>query len=123
MLRTKFTEDLKTSMHAQDKTLTGTLRLIIAAMKDRDIAARSKGNAEGISEEELLSMLQTMIKQRRDSVEMYTKGGRDELAAQEQAEIDVIERYLPKQMSEDEIKDAIEHALTDTGASGLKRHG
>lgn len=123
MLRTQFTEDLKASMFDKDKVATGTLRLIITAMKDRDIALRAKGNTDGLGEDEIISMLQTMVKQRRDSVTMYTKGGRDELAAQENAEIVIIEKYLPKQMDDDEVKSAIDTAVSDANATGLKDMG
>lgn len=123
MLRETFTEKLKQSMHAKDELTTSTLRLIIAALKDRDIAARGKGNWDGISEDEILSMLQTMIKQRHESIKMYEAGNRQELADREAGEIRVIEAFLPKQLNEDEIKAAIDSAVVAIGASGIKDMG
>jgi len=123
MLRTTFPEKLKQAMHAKDEMTIGTLRLIIAAMKDRDIAARGKGNRDGISEEEILSMLQSMIKQRQESVKMYEVGKRPDLADKENAEIRIIEGFLPTQLSDDEIKVAIDHAIAAVGANGLKDMG
>jgi uncharacterized protein YqeY len=123
MLRNTFTEHLKHAMIARDEVKTGTLRLIIAALKDRDIAARSKGNQDGITEDEILSMMQTMIKQRHESIKMYEQGNRPELAAREKAEIDVIQIYLPKQLSEDEVKAAIDGIIKSTGAAGVKDMG
>ena len=99
------------------------MRLILAALKDRDIAARSKGNTTGITDDEVLQMLQSMVKQRRDSIAMYEQGGRLELAEREQQEIDVIQRYLPKQMTEDEIEQAVQDLIEEMNASGLKQMG
>ncbi len=123
MLRTTFPEKMKQAMLAKDEMAVGTLRLIMAAMKDRDIAARSKGNYDGISEDEILSMLQSMIKQRQESIKMYEAGNRPELAAREAAEIKIIEGYLPAQLSEDEVKKAIEAAIQSTGAASPKDMG
>lgn len=123
MLRTKFQELLKQAMHAKDELSISTLRLIMAAMQDRDIAARSKGNWDGISEDEILSMLQSMIKQRRESIKMYEIGKRPELAEREAAEIRVIETFLPKQLSEDEVREAINSCIAIVGATGLKDMG
>ena len=100
MLRTTFQERLKQAMHAKDEPAVSTLRLIIAAMKDRDIAARGKGNWDGITDEEVLSMLQSMIKQRQESIRMYQQGNRPELAEREASEIRIIEGFLPKQYLE-----------------------
>lgn len=123
MLRERFKEDLKDAMRAKDQRVVSTIRLITAALKDRDIAARPSGNADGISDADILSLLQGMIKQRRESAELYEKGGRPELAAQENEEIAVIERYLPKQMSADEVRDAIAAAVASTGAQSVKDMG
>lgn len=123
MLRERLKEALKKAMLAKEKQATGTLRLILAALKDRDIAARGKGGPDTISEDEILAMLQTMIKQRRESIEMYSKAGRDELAAQEAGEIDIIEGFLPEQMDEAEIEAAVGAAIEDVGANGLKEMG
>ncbi len=122
-LREKFTADLKTAMHAKDENTVGTLRLIIAAMKDKDIAARTAESREGIKDDQILSMMQGMIKQRQESIRMYEQGKRPELAAKEQAEISVIEKYLPKQMSEDETKVAVAGAVVEAGASSIKDMG
>ena len=110
-------------MHARDELTTSTLRLIVAAMKDRDIAARAKGNWDGITEDEILSMLQTMIKQRQESIKMYEAGKRIDLAEREAGEIKIIENFLPKQLSEDEIRTAIDKAISATSAAGLKDMG
>lgn len=123
MLRERLNEELKKAMLAKEQRATGTLRLILAALKDRDIANRGKGQSNGISDDEILTMLQTMIKQRRESIEMYTKGGREELARQEAEEIEVIEGYLPEQMDDAAIEAAIRQAIDSAGASGLKEMG
>lgn len=122
-LRDSINQALKDSVRSKDTVSTRTLRLILAAIKDRDIAARSKGATEGISDDELLLMLQTMIKQRRESITMYEQGGRLELAEGERGEIGVIERFLPKQMDEAEMKTAIDNLIQELGASGLKEMG
>lgn len=122
-LRDSINQALKDSLRSKDTVGTRTLRLIIAAIKDRDIAARSKGATEGISDDELLLMLQTMIKQRRESITMYEQGGRLELAEGERSEIGVIERFLPKQMDDAEMKAAIDALISEMGVSGLKEMG
>ena len=123
MLRQRLSDALKDALKAKDQIGLSTVRLIIAALKDRDIAARGKGNKEGIAEEEILGLLQNMIKQRQESIVLYEKGGRCELAEQERGEITVIERFLPKQMSEDELTKAVREAISETGASSLKDMG
>jgi uncharacterized protein YqeY len=123
MLRDKFQEQLKQAMHAKDDIAVSTLRLIIAAMKDRDIAARSKGNWDGIKEDEIMSMLQSMVKQRQDSIKMYEVGKRQDLADREAAEIRIIETFLPKQLSEAEVRVLIEQSIKEVGAAGLKDMG
>ena len=110
-------------MKGKDAPTVSTLRLIMAALKDRDIAARGKGNKDGIPEEEILGLLQSMIKQRRDSIALYEKGGRMELAQQEAEEIAIIEEYLPQQMSDDDIAAAIDAVIEDAGAATLKDMG
>ncbi|HAE01256.1 MAG TPA: glutamyl-tRNA amidotransferase [Rhodospirillaceae bacterium] len=122
-MRDALTQALKESMRAKDERAVSTLRLILAALKDRDIAARSKGNSTGITDDEVLQMLQSMVKQRRDSIAMYEQGGRLELAEREQQEIDIIQRYLPKQMTEDEIAQAVQDLIEEMNASGLKQMG
>jgi len=121
MLRQQINDDVKTAMKAKDPALSG-LRLITAAIKDKDIAARP-GNMNGISDPEIIDMLQKMVRQRQESIEMYTKGNRPELAAKEQGEIDVINRYLPKQMSAEDTEKAIAAIVTETGASSIKDMG
>ncbi|MFO0996531.1 MAG: GatB/YqeY domain-containing protein [Alphaproteobacteria bacterium] len=123
MLRTRFSEELKESLKAKDQRAISTLRLILAALKDRDIAARGRGNKDGIGEEEVLQMLQTMIKQRRESIEMYTKGGRADLVAQEEGEIAIIERFLPKQLGEAEVSAAVAGLIGELGAGNIKDMG
>jgi uncharacterized protein YqeY len=123
MLRTRLSGALKTAMKGKDAPTVSTLRLIMAALKDRDIAARGNGNKDGIPEEEILGLLQSMIKQRRDSIALYEKGGRMELAQQEAEEIAIIEEYLPQQMSDDDIAAAIDAVIEDAGAATLKDMG
>ncbi|MDD9899786.1 MAG: GatB/YqeY domain-containing protein [Alphaproteobacteria bacterium] len=122
-LRKQFQDELKLAQHAKDELKTGTLRLIMAALKDRDIAARSKENWDGVGDEEILAMLQTMIKQRQESIKMYTIGNRQDLIEREAAEIKIIENFLPTQLTEDEIKSAVEDIVKSVSASGIKDMG
>jgi uncharacterized protein YqeY len=122
MLRESLTEALKTALKDRDQKGVSTIRLILAALKDRDIAARPKG-IEQIPEAEILGLLQGMIKQRRESIVLYDKGGRADLVAGETAEIAVIERFLPKQMDEAAMQQAIKQAIAATGAAGIKDMG
>ncbi len=121
--RTEFSNALKTALKNNDKLALATIRLILAAMKDRDIALRSQGQAEGISEDEILSMLQSMIKQRKESEKTYCEAGREDLAERESAEIKIIEAFLPTQLNEEEINTIIETLLTETGAQDIKDMG
>lgn len=123
MLRERLSESLKSAMKAKDAQRSATVRLILAALKDRDIAGRSSGKSEGLSEDEILNMMQTMIRQRRDSIEMYKKGRRDDLVEQEESEIRIIEEFLPKQMSEDEVSTASREVIEELGASSIKDMG
>ncbi len=123
MLRPQLNDQLKTAMLAKNARVVSTIRLILAALKDRDIAARSRGVMDGIGDDEILSMLQSMIKQRRESISLYEQGGRLELAQQEQDEITIIETFLPKQMSEAETVEAIRAAIAEIGAGGIKDMG
>lgn len=123
MLRQQFNEALKTAMLAKDSRTVSTVRLIVAALKDRDIAARSRGITDGIPDEEVLQMLQQMVKQRRESIALYEQGGRPELAQQENEEIEVISRFLPKQMSEEEIAEAVRAVAAEIEAASLKDMG
>jgi uncharacterized protein YqeY len=121
VLRNDINESVKAAMKAQDKPRLGTLRLMNAAIKNADIEAERAGKSLG--EDELLSLLQKMIKQRQESVDIYEKGGRKELADQERGEIEVIKGFLPQQMSEAEAKAAIAAVIKDTGAAGMKDMG
>jgi len=123
MLRQQFNEALKTAMLAKDARTVSTVRLIVAALKDRDIAARPRGVADGIPDEEVLQMLQQMVKQRRESITLYEQGGRLELAQQENEEIEIINRFLPKQMSEAEMADAVKAVIAEIDAKTLKDMG
>jgi uncharacterized protein YqeY len=122
MLRDRFMSDLKEAMKAGDKPRLGTIRLMQAALKDKDIEARGAGKGP-ISDDEILQLLQKMVKQRQESAKMYTDGGRPELAEQETAEIAVITAYLPKQMDEAEAKATIAAVIAETGAAGVKDMG
>lgn len=122
-LRVQFSADLKEAMKAKDECRVATLRLILATLKDRDIAVRAEGNDEGIDDDLILDMLAKMVRQRRDSVEIYRQGGRDDLAEQEAEEIAVIEAYMPKPLDEAETATAVADALAEVGASSLKDVG
>ena len=122
-MRQRLNHALKEAMRARDQRAVSTLRLILAAIKDRDIAARSKGNTEGIPDAEVLSLLQTMVKQRRESIALYEQGGRLDLAEEESEEIDIINRFLPQQMDEGATRQAVERLIEEIGASGVKDMG
>jgi uncharacterized protein YqeY len=122
VLREKINEAMKASMKAQDKLRLSTLRLVNAAIKNADIEARTAGKGP-LSDDDLLGLLQKMIKQRQESVELYDKGGRKELADQERGEIEIIKGFLPQQLSEAEAKAAIADAIKETGAAGMKDMG
>lgn len=123
MLRQAFTDRLKQAMKARDGRTLSTVRLILAGLKERDVAARGEGNADGVAEPEIARMLQSMIKQRRESIALYEQGERPDLVQQEREEIAVIESFLPQQMSEDEIAAAAQAAIAETGAAGIKDMG
>ena len=123
MLRTELGDSLKEALKAKDTRTVATLRLILAALKDRDIAARGKGNSDGINEDEILQMLQKMVRQSHDAIEMYQQGNRPELVQKETEEIEIIERFLPKQMNPEEMKAAIDAVVEETGASTIKDMG
>jgi uncharacterized protein YqeY len=122
-LRQTLKTALSNSMRAKDKNAVATLRLILAALKDREIAARSKSDATEIGDGEIESMLQTMVKQRRESIEMYVKGDRQELADKEAEEITVIEQFLPNQLSDGDVEKAVAAVVADLGAQSLKDMG
>jgi uncharacterized protein YqeY len=123
ILRERLNESLKTAMLEKDALAVATLRLILATLKDRDIAERSKGNHNGLSDDEIVALLQSMIKQRRESIQLYERGGRDELARQEAEEIAVIERFLPPQMNDAEVESAVGAVIDEIGAASLKDMG
>lgn len=122
-MRDRIAEALKDAMRAKDAVRLSTLRLMSAAMKDQDIAKRSNGGSEDLSEAEVMSLLAKMVKQREDSAKAYEEAGRMELAEQERAEQCVIREFLPKPMSEDEVNAAIAKAIEDTGASTIRDMG
>ena len=122
-LREDIASAMKEAMKAKDQAALATLRLISAALKDRDIAARGNGNQDGISDDEILSMLQTMIKQRHESAKMYRDGNRPELAESEEAEIVIITGFLPAQLGAAEVDAAIAAAIESSGAASIKDMG
>ena len=122
MLRDDINGALKDAMKAKDERRVSTLRLVNSTLKNADIEARGQGKGP-LGDDAVLGVLQKMIKQRHESVELYEKGGRAELAQQEREEIAIITAYLPKQMSEDEVKAAISAAVAETGAAGIKDMG
>ena len=122
MLRARLSEALKTALKAKDDRTVSAVRLIVSAMKDRDIAARP-ARMDGITDDEILGMLQGMIKQRNESIALYRKGNRLDLVATEQAEIDVIETFLPTQMDDAAIAAAARQAIAEVGAAGVKDMG
>lgn len=121
--RAEFNAALKEAMKNKDQTALSTIRLILAALKDRDITARGSGKAEGIDENEILSMLGSMIKQRQEAAKTYCDAGREELAEREETEIEVIQKFMPKQLDENEVVTAIESIISETGASDIKDMG
>jgi uncharacterized protein YqeY len=123
MLREAFGERLKTALRAKDTRTLSTVRLILAALKERDIAARGTGNLEGIAEPEIQRLLQGMIKQRRESIVLYQQGNRPELAQQEGEEITVIESFLPQQLDDAGIEGAVQAVIAELGAAGIKDMG
>ena len=123
MLRDKLNDAMKEAMRARDQAALGTIRLILAKLKDVDIAARTEANREGVAEDKILSMLQGMIKQRNESIVLYEKGNRADFADKEKAEIVVIERFLPTQMDEAAVDAAVREAVTAAGATTVKDMG
>ncbi len=123
VVRDRLKDMLSASMKAGDKRRVGTVRLILAAIKDRDIAVRSEGKSEDVSDEEILAILQKMVKQRRESTVMYQEGGRMELAEQEEEEIAIIEEFLPEQIGGGEMEAAVAAVVEEVGAASLKDMG
>ncbi len=123
MLRDRLGDALKTAMKAQDKRKTSTLRLILAALKDRDIAARTSGHSDGVDDDEILQLLTKMVRQRRESIKLYEEGGRVDLAEREAEEIEIVEDFLPRQLDDAETEEAIREIIEEVGATGLKDMG
>ncbi len=122
-LRERFTDEMKTAMRAKDQPRLDAIRLIMAKLKDSDIASRTADNQNGIEDAQILSMLQGMVKSRRESIELFQKGGREQLAAQEQGEIEVIQSFLPQQLGAGETRAAITAAIAEIGATSVKDMG
>jgi uncharacterized protein YqeY len=120
-LRERFTQEMKDAMKGGDKSRLAAIRMIQAALKDRDIEARGAGKE--VSEEDILALLQKMVKSRQESLAMYEQAGREDLAATERGEIAVIQSFLPAQMSDEDVKAAIAAAITETGATAMKDMG
>jgi uncharacterized protein YqeY len=123
MLREKLNDAMKEAMRARDQAALGTIRLILAKLKDTDIAARTEASREGVADDKILSMMQGMIKQRNESIALYEKGDRADLVAKEKAEIAVIERFLPRQMDEAAVEAAVKQAVASSGAKSIKDMG
>ncbi len=123
MIRERLAADLKVAIKAKEAQRVSTLRLILAAIKDRDIAARAGDNTEGVNRAEILAILAKMIRQRQESAKAYEEAGRLELAAQENAEIEIIRDYLPRQLSQTEVDAAIATAIEETGAHSIRDMG
>jgi uncharacterized protein YqeY len=122
-LRTRINTSIKQAMRDKDSARLSTLRLINAAIKDRDIAARSEGKEDGVADEDVLAILGKMVKQRKDTAKTYEEAGRLDLAEREASEIVVIEEFLPKRLSDKEVKKAVEAAVAETGASSIRDMG
>jgi uncharacterized protein YqeY len=122
-LRARLSDDMKNAMRNKQDAQLATIRLILAALKDRDIAARPKGITNGIPDDEIMQMMNGMIKQRRDSIALYQQGNRPELAAKEQGEIDIIQSYLPQQMTAEEVAAAVKAVIAEVGAASVKDMG
>tara|TARA_B100000963_G_C22525786_1_gene625240 strand:- start:593 stop:1057 length:465 start_codon:yes stop_codon:yes gene_type:complete len=122
-IREKVSKNLKDAMIKKDTTLISTLRLILAAIKDRDILSKGKGNESEINDREIISLLQTMIKQRKGSIELYIQGNRLDLANKEENEIKVISNFLPRQLSNEEINEIINNTLNSSEVNSIKDMG
>ena len=122
MLRDQINDAVKAAMKSQDKLRLSTLRLVNAAIKNADIEARGAGK-DALADGDILGLLQKLIKQRQESIELYDKGGRAELAEQERGEIAIISGFLPQQLSDAEAKEAIAGVIRETGAAGMKDMG
>ncbi len=121
-LRTRFTDEMKASMKAGNLPRTSTIRMVMAKLKDTDIAARPAGR-DPVPDDDITAMLRSMVKQRREAVALYTQGNRPELAAKEEAEIAVIGEFLPRKMDEATLTAAVDRAVAETGATTAKEMG
>jgi len=122
-LRNDLSDALKDAMRSKDEAAVSTIRMILAGLKDRDIAARTKGAGQPIPDTEILELFQKMVKQRQESIEMYKKGNRPDLVAKEEAEIAVIGRFMPTQLSDAEMEQVIGQTIGRTGASSIRDMG
>ena len=122
-LREKINKQFNTGLKSQNKTLVSTLRLVLAAIKEKDIANRTSGKKEEVKDQEIIKVLQKMKKQRQDAADLYKKGERSELLAAEEAEIKIIDTFLPKQLSEEETQKICKEIIESTGASSIKDMG
>ena len=122
-LRTRLNTSIKQAMRDKDSARLSTLRLINAAIKDRDIAARGDGNEEGVGDDEVLGILGKMVKQRKDTAKTYEEAGRLDLAERELAETGVIEEFLPRKLTDDEVERAVDAAVAEAGASSIRDMG
>ncbi len=123
MLRDELNQSMKEAMRARDQQALATVRLIIAALKDRDIQARSEGQGDGVGDDEILDMLTKMVRQRREAIALYEKGNRQDLVEKEQREIEVIQRFLPQQLSDSELESAVLQAISELEAASVKDMG
>ena len=122
-MREQLNSELKKSIINKDLVATKTIRLIIAAIKDRDIVVRTEGNQNGISDVDIISLLKKMQKQREESIQLYLKGNRIDLVQSEEDEIKIIKQFLPKQMNDDEIKNLVKEAIEINGAKSIRDMG
>ena len=122
-LREQINDSLKAAMKSGDKRRVSTLRLVNSAIKDRDIQNRTAGPDAGVNDAQIIELLAKMVKQRQESLEIYEKAGRDELATQEREEIQIIQGYMPKQLSDEEVKSVIAAVIKDVGATSVKDMG
>ena len=123
MLRSRLSEALKVAIEAKDQRSAATIRLILAAVKDRDVTVRGNGDGDAISDDDILGLLRTMVRQRHESIESFEKGGRTELADRERSEIEVVRHFLPEQLDDNEIASATKKVIEELEASGLKDVG
>jgi uncharacterized protein len=123
MLRQAFIDRLKAAMKAKNQRTISTVRMILAELKNRDVATRGQADTAGLAEDDIRRMLQAMVKQRRESIMLYEKGNRADLAQQEREEITIIESFLPRQLDEGEIEAAARAVIAETGAAGAREIG